>query len=1430
MKVLTQLAVIVLASQEASESHMRVGGSNQDINKLSSEITTAIGQANKAQMETELKMTQESNAALKNPTIQINTLQQQIAKSQAEVQAWQQTEGQKATSINEAAGEQQSRVVQDHSEAMAAGKAAEDLIDATKRATDEQYNEQVVKDGQQIGEQLAQQAQDVQNEKEEGLEEIEEVDSAIADATEELTETVEEMTEEGEEQHDEQSEVAEELQDNIKEASGEWRSAIKDLSSEQRQASRDIKDAGAEIRNQAQSAKQEISDGVTEREKEFSDWQREMDSNVKSGLRELAAEQKSAQKDYAGELKDLFKESASEQKDMNADEGAYVQESEENKEEASKVMETVTDEGSALAETMDAYKSNAEKRLEQQQDMMDDNIKSVQAELNKNMKDFTSKVESAIYTAQDENYKNAMEQVAGAAKAVGEEVQSQSQNLESADAQITVDSSALSAGAAQVEQSASQASQKLERTLSEVEKNTVSARELAEKLEIDGATAAKTVKEAATEASAEASEAIAKKLEETKQFKDSKIEGVQEAVATASRTLQEQLANLKSQADQGRAAAATTIKQKADIAEDTMKMMDITAKQVAADKEKVDTIYPERKEKAMQEIGKVQVEKTRAYETLETSKSRVDELLNSEVEAGKAEMLKKAQETEAALQDKLQEHAQAVSDQMNSAQNLAKDLTKDSEEDAAEAGNFRDQLRKGIEKSEKFLVTLADGTEAEVSKLTDDANDLSIQEKSEIRAVKRKGEELQDSLSKEVAESFQTQQELADSQQKKVMKKAATGLEIDAKRNVEDLGDVEQGVNTYLKEKDAQLAHLNDQERLLKTDYANMATKSAQMEQELERNMFALKAKQDRVEKDTEAQVKQEHAIIAAAQDSLSANVKTEMANLETKAQAKLNAVVQQENGVLNQVKTAQEMEEEKLKADTTSFVTGAKADQNQIEQDIEGVDVNYGRLQNSVRSTENNLNEEIAKLDNSVQAGFDELSKAEQDGEQAVTKQQEDQIGMMEGEVAALGAEQTKADSEVSTLQEEFNEQTGYAQAAAQNQINQVSQSLNRVVSSAPNLDKTFQDETAETRENLNETLKRIEGSKSRTDSLVADMEGKLDNVRKGREEKAMAIHKQISNMKVDAANRAGQALQKIADMNRASIAAKREMTAELRQFENSLTGMSSVENTHETEDIEKMDSLKDELTRSHDKLMTWMLHNRHRTHAWRHEANKQLANMMASMNMDADEIRNAQVKTEMDLNQELRNMQLKMEDEVSGASVLESKYYGSMIGAQLGKMEQLLGEEMLIDGEKELMTRGADASVEASNGLVDKELQTVDDNEAELEQKSSDLKTNMKNAMQEIQNQLILPKLTASQANQNANAKIEALDSALNTFSGQTGSLLQTGSVETSFSEEDATQAEDAVTRLNAELMKENAKMRAENKKLTDSLEKVKKQYGFV
>lgn len=139
----------------------------------------------------------------------------------------------------------------------------------------------------------------------------------------------------------------------------------------------------------------------------------------------------------------------------------------------------------------------------------------------------------------------------------------ESHELEKADSEISVDSGSLQAGASEVGTTAEQAEQKLERTLSEVEKNTASARELSEKLEIDGAEASKAVKTAATEASAEASEAIAKKLAETKQFKDSKIEGVKDAVDTASRTLQEQLANLKSSADQGRASAEQTINQKA---------------------------------------------------------------------------------------------------------------------------------------------------------------------------------------------------------------------------------------------------------------------------------------------------------------------------------------------------------------------------------------------------------------------------------------------------------------------------------------------------------------------------------------------------------------------------------------------------------------------------------------------------------------------------------------------------------------------------------------------------------------------------------------------------------------------------------------------------------------------------------------------------
>merc|ERR1719263_1283573 len=196
------------------------------------------------------------------------------------------------------------------------------------------------------------------------------------------------------------------------------------------------------------------------------------------------------------------------------------------------------------------------------------------------------------------------------------------------------------------------------------------------------------------------------------------------------------------------------------------------------------------------------------------------------------------------------------------------------------------------------------------------------------------------------------------------------------------------------------------------------------------------------------------------------------------------------------------------------------------------------------------------------------------------------------------------------------------------------------------------------------------------------------------------------------------------------------------------------------------------------------------------------------------------------MDLNKDLRKLQLRMEDEVAGASVLESKYFGSMIGASLSKMEKMLGEEAMVDAEKELMTRGADAAMEANNGLVEKELANVDANEAELQQKSSDLQTNTKNAMYEIQNQLILPKMSASQANQNANAKIEALDSRLNSFAGTVGSLLETDSNETSHLED--SQVEDAVTRLNEELARENAKMRTENAKLTENLRKVKQQYG--
>jgi len=270
----------------------------------------------------------------------------------------------------------------------------------------------------------------------------------------------------------------------------------------------------------------------------------------------------------------------------------------------------------------------------------------------------------------------------------------------------------------------------------------------------------------------------------------------------------------------------------------------------------------------------------------------------------------------------------------------------------------------------------------------------------------------------------------------------------------------------------------------------------------------------------------------------------------------------------------------------------------------------------------------------------------------------------------------------------------------------------------------------------------------------------------------------------------------------------------------------MGGLEGTESSAEKEEIDALGDNLFKLKsmgERLKTWVMHNKARTKAWRNEVRKAIVSLMASIGMDADHIKNEQVQEELDLNKDLRKMQLHLEDEVSASAVHNAEYFQGMVGNTMGKMHSIIAESEHEDKNKQQDEQRADSDLAQDKKLMTDEINGVKDNEDELEAKAAELSANTQAAVQQIQNNIFLPKMTL-QAGDGAEKKIQALETTMNRMNLAT-SLIQTASSTMTGDGADAQElAEEqeiaALKELNEELERENAKLTSENANLEKGL----------
>merc|ERR1719253_1142530 len=249
--------------------------------------------------------------------------------------------------------------------------------------------------------------------------------------------------------------------------------------------------------------------------------------------------------------------------------------------------------------------------------------------------------------------------------------------------------------------------------------------------------------------------------------------------------------------------------------------------------------------------------------------------------------------------------------------------------------------------------------------------------------------------------------------------------------------------------------------------------------------------------------------------------------------------------------------------------------------------------------------------------------------------------LGELEKLTAQIGGQHNKASAEYNALKEGMDSTFQFYQNTAQAKIDGVTSELNRVVSSTPDLTSGFKSDTADTSNSLSSTLQHLENSTMRVTHLIDDMQSRLDEVQKLREDKAMEMHGKISDLKKDAADQMSIAVSSLLSLQREAKVLQRQMMRQLNHFKQKVQSMEGTTSNQDSALIDEMTTKLNQLQMTHEKTMDWKRKNKHITAAWRNEVNAQLTNLHVSIGADADSIKNAQIGEEMDLNQDMREMQ---------------------------------------------------------------------------------------------------------------------------------------------------------------------------------------------
>merc|ERR1719377_489967 len=171
--------------------------------------------------------------------------------------------------------------------------------------------------------------------------------------------------------------------------------------------------------------------------------------------------------------------------------------------------------------------------------------------------------------------------------------------------------------------------------------------------------------------------------------------------------------------------------------------------------------------------------------------------------------------------------------------------------------------------------------------------------------------------------------------------------------------------------------------------------------------------------------------------------------------------------------------------------------------------------LSNEEANAAKSLSGGLSDLDSSRQIGEDFVNEEGKKAQQQIQRTAGDDLNGLEAVMGASDSSGEKAAAEQQTIASEFQSQLEHFQAASEQQTGALTESVMRLVQNAPDFQQMFNDDTMDSRNEIEAAHERIDTASNWTEGVMDTYQRKLEDVRHQREEEASSIHGKITDVK---------------------------------------------------------------------------------------------------------------------------------------------------------------------------------------------------------------------------------------------------------------------------------------------------------------------------